>query len=78
MAVADLKTARRTGQSWCTDVPNTKVFVATIKAELQGLVWADNGGGFTLPHRMDNPSNLKTASGTYTKFQSTAKSGLEG
>ncbi len=39
---ADLKTARTTAQSWCVDVPRTKVFNAESKAELQDQVWADD------------------------------------
>lgn len=42
---ADLKIARTTDKRWCIDVPRTKVFNATSKAELQDQFWTDDSAG---------------------------------
>ena len=42
---ADLKTARSTGKGWCIDLPRTKAFNATSKAELQDQFWTDDSAG---------------------------------
>jgi hypothetical protein len=50
---ANLKTARSTTNGWCIDIPKTKLFDATSRAELQDLTWPDDSFGLRRRFALD-------------------------